>query len=235
MAAMSAVHLIPGNKYVIHNPDRPATMFREGNAKGLEGLTFIAREDDGRLGFDNGFGATFTIDPYGHKGSAKEFYAPGGEGLPAVARPRDPHTHVCIVPRYKYFYPYSDSTKYAPRTAAYEKGDHIGHVNDTGVVLRYGEKAEAPRTQAEAGTHREEDYSRRGGGGGAMGGAGGGGGGAAAAGGAGGGGKPLTVNLSSLPTGHPNNVELRKERKKRTTRRTRRMNKRTNSRRTNRR
>ena len=46
---------------------------------------------------------------------------------------------------------------------------------------------------------------------------------AGGAGGGGGGGKPLTANLSTLPTGHPNNVELRKERKKRTMRRMRRM------------
>ena len=203
---MSADTLIPGNKYIIYNPDRPATMFMEGNDKGLEGLTFIAREDDGRLGFDNGFGATFTIDPYGDKKSAKAFYAPGGEGLPDEARPgpRDRYTHVCIVPRVKNFSLYRDRTRY-PQGAVYEKGDHIGHVNDSGVVLRYGEKAEAPRTQEAAGTKREEDYPRSGG---AMGGAGGGGGGApmggaggggAAAGGAGGGGS-FRINTSGMPS-----------------------------------
>jgi hypothetical protein len=49
-------------------------------------------------------------------------------------------------------------------------------------------------------------------------------GGKGAAGGAGGGGKPLRANLSTLPTAHANNVELRKERK------TRRKNRRTRSR-----
>jgi hypothetical protein len=233
MPAIPPHALAAGRKYMIYNKDHPSLTFIENNANGRAGLLYVITERDGRLGFVDPRGVTFTVG--GPEAGALEFYEPGAPDLPDDAFPRNAMNAM----HYVYI---------GPKRGA--KGTHAGHVNEaSGRILQYGDKAAAPLMEAyvrDAPWLRLQIFGNEGGGamggaggggggGGAMGGAGGGGaGGGGAAGGAGGGGKPLRANMSTLPTGHPNNVELRKERKKRTMRRMRLTNHRTYRRKFNR-
>ena len=194
MPAIPAHALAAGRKYIIYNKGNPSYTFIENNANGRAGLLHVIPERDGRLGFVDPRGVTFTVG--GPEAGALEFYEPGAPDLPDDAFPRS-----AMNERY-YVY-------IGPKRGA--KGTHAGHVNEaSGRIVQYGDKAAAPLMEVyvrDAPWLRRQIFGNEGGGGGAMGGAGGGGGGAAggaAAGGAGGG--SLTVNTSTRHNGSLSNM-----------------------------